>query len=400
MGEAPPILQPIQLPRMAHCPGAVEWLRPWAEELCPGPGTLVLVTGRATLAHLPAARQAVGELEARGWSLATVTVSGEPSAEWVDEQRQHLPAGGVDLVVALGGGSVLDVGKTLAAMACEQGPTRAYLEGVGDRAPSGRRVPWIAVPTTMGTGSEVTHNAVLGQPGLERGYKKSLRHPGYVADRVLLDARLTASVPRAVVASAGMDAFSQLLESYLAPTTSPLLDCWLMYALEQAGAALPELICRHGDADLEAQRHAMALAATVSGVALTHTGLGIVHGLIGPLGAVAPVPHGVACANVLSPAMHQTLAEARAVGGATQERVEQRMAAVSVQLGGGSRADELIEALDHWRHQARLHAGLSGLAGYGIDHRHLDAVVEKGSNRRNAVALSPEQWRSILEESL
>ncbi|ABM60934.1 iron-containing alcohol dehydrogenase [Halorhodospira halophila] len=394
------ILQPIHWPRTAHYPGAVERLQPWVKELCPEPGTLVLVTGRNTLAYLAAAQEAVDSLKAQGWRVATVIVTGEPSAEWVDEQRQGIPAGGSDLVIALGGGSVLDVGKTLAAMACEEGPTRAYLEGVGDRTPSGRRLPWLAVPTTMGTGSEVTHNAVLGQPGLEQGYKKSLRHPHYVADRVVLDARLTASVPRSVVASAGMDAFSQLLESYLAPTSSPLLDGWLVYGLELAGGALPELIRRHGDADLEAQRHDMALAASLSGVALTYTGLGIVHGLIGPLGAVASVPHGAACANVLPPAMAHTLRQARAVGGASRQRVEDRMAAVSGRLGGEARADALVETLEHWRQEARTHAGLVGLSGYGIEPRHLEAVVAKGSNRRNPVALDAEQWRSILEESL
>ncbi len=393
-------LQPIQLPPIAHEPGAIEWLLPWVEELVAAPGTAVLVTGRSTWAQLPVVGQAVEALRSRGWGVTTVVVSGEPSAEWVDEQRHQLPGSDAAVVVAIGGGSVLDAGKALAAMACEPGPTRAYLEGVGDRSPSGQRLPWVAVPTTLGTGSEVTHNAVLGQPGLEDGYKRSLRHPRYAADRVILDAQLSAPVPRTVVASAGLDAFSQLLESYLAPTTSPLLDAWLIHALEGAGAALPELIQRHGDVDLQAQRHDMALAATVSGVALTYTGLGVVHGLIGPLGGVAAIPHGVACANVLPPAMRHTLSEARTLGGETQGWVEQRMATVSVLLGGEPRADALIETLEEWRRQARVHAGLPGVADYGIDARHLEAALARGSNRRNPVALSQAQWRTILDEGL
>ncbi len=401
------ILQPIRLPRIAHYPGAVEELAESVRACRSEPGYLVLVTGQRTLERLPGARQELEILEQEGWSVIRVQAEGEPSAEWVDEQRRASLGGRGDVVVAIGGGSALDVGKTLAAMAREPGPTKAYLEGVGDRTPSGDRLPWIAVPTTMGTGSEATYNAVLGQPALEGGYKKSLRHPGYVADRVVLDARLSVGLPSHVVASAGMDAFSQLLESYLAPTSSPLLDRWLVYGLELATEALPQLIHEHGERDLEAQRHDMALAATLSGVALTCTGLGTVHGLIGPLGAVSPAAHGVACANVLPAAMRHTLAAARSCGGADRAFVEGRMAEIGAMLEGpdggpageAERADALIEALEAWRAEARARTGLAALSEAGVTEQHVGAVIAKASNRRNPVALSEDQWRAILENA-
>ncbi len=404
------ILEPIHTPRTAHYPGALERLAAWAAELCPAGSRVTLVTGQRTLERLPALAEAVEALSGAGWRVTTVRVDGEPSAEWVDEQRdRQAAAGGADLAIAAGGGSALDTGKALAAMACEAGPTSAYMEGIGDRAPSGERLPWIAVPTTMGTGSEATHNAVLGRPALEGGYKRSLRHPRYVADRIILDARLSASLPRSVVASAGMDAYAQLLESYLAPTSSPLLDRWLAYGLGLAGGALPGLLRRHGEEDLEAQRHDMALAAMLSGVALTYTGLGVVHGLIGPLGAVAPVGHGVACANCLPGAMRHTLAAARAAGGDRRAFVEARMASAAAALDEpaaaaagvdeATGADALVEALDGWRRLARGTAGVPSLAQAGVEERHLRAVLAKASDRRNPVALDEASRRAILEEA-
>ncbi|MCG5548487.1 iron-containing alcohol dehydrogenase [Halorhodospira halochloris] len=411
---APSVLSPINLPQIAHHPGAAQtYLASWVQELAPAPGEqgqreLVLVTGGTTLERLPSVAGGLELLQELGWRITEVRISGEPSAEWVDEQRRRLPPGGGDVVVAIGGGSVLDVGKTLAAMACEEGPTKTYLEGVGDSSPSGKRLPWLAVPTTMGTGSEATHNAVLGRPALEGGYKKSLRHPAFVADRVILDAHLTRTLPRRVVASAGMDAFAQLLESYLAPTSTPLLDRWLLYGLELAGGALPELLRRHGDDDLEAERHDMALAATLSGVALTYTGLGAVHGVIGPLGSLAPIGHGDAAANVLAPAMESTLAAARAAGGDTESFVESRMARIARLIAEdevppvreADQADALVATLYRWREEAREYAGLPGLAAAGVSANHVEAVLSKVSERRNPVSLTAEQWRALVEKAL
>ena len=397
------LMPAIHLPRIAYYPGAIEQLRPTVNELVPAPGTLALACGARTRQRLPALEASLERLKADGWSIVEVGVSGEPSDEWIDRQRERLPDPGPDLVVAVGGGSVLDAGKALAAMACESGPTRAYLEGVGDRPPSGARAPWIAVPTTMGTGSEATYNAVLGRPGLEGGYKRSLRHERYVADWVLLDAGLTASLPRAVVITAGMDAFSQLLESYLAPTSTPLLDRWIGYGLELAGRALPRLMEQHGEADLAAERHDMALAATLSGVALTGTGLGTVHGLIGPLGAVSGIPHGSACANVLPAAMRHTLEAARAAGGEARSLVEDRMARTYTCVGDGAgmseaqRADALVDLLERWRSRALRSGALQGLDEQGVGAEHIEAVVSRGSDRRNPVAIGPEGWRAILE---
>lgn len=435
----------VNLPRIAHYPGALEMVPQWLGEVIGKVGgsgaDVALISGVKTLSNLPQAGSLLEELAAQGWRIHRVYVTGEPDPEFIDEQLANLSSGPdvvdprLEAIIAIGGGSVLDCAKSMAAMACERGATRSFLEGVGERAPSGRRLPWIAVPTTMGTGSEATHNAVLGRPALHGGFKKSLRHPAYAADRVILDARLSLALPRSVVASAGMDAYSQLLESYLSPASSPLLDRWLLYGLEMASAALPRLLLYHGEQDTATERHAMALAATLSGVGLTCTGLGVVHGLIGPVGAVAQVPHGVACANVLAPAMQETLELARSCGTAEREFVESRMARVGEMVLGAAgnaavqgageklrgvgntsvgkisneekargegkasdkeKADALISALFDWRSRARGQGGISSLSSYGFTSEHADAVLEQASNRKNPVGLDREQWREIL----
>ena len=400
------VISAINLPPIAHYPGSLERLPEWIREIIGTTGDVVLVSGESTLNNLPQVQHLFDDLAAQGWRIHLVYVAGEPSPEFVDEQLSRLPRGRADIIIAIGGGSVLDCAKSMAAIACEQGPTKSFLEGVGDRLPSGHRLPWIAVPTTMGTGSEATHNAVLGQPALSGGYKKSLRHPAYVADRVILDAQLNAALPARTVASAGMDAFSQLLESYLAPSSSPLLDRWLRYGLELASYALPQLIRRNDQEDRVTQRHAMALAATISGVGLTATGLGTVHGLIGPIGAVANVSHGLACANVLPPTMRFTLDQARSRGGEEESFVEARLSQIGAIVlsaqgetsaeSDAQKADALVLALYEWRDLAREQSDMPALASCGFTAEHLEAVIGMASNRRNPVELNQQQWREIL----
>jgi alcohol dehydrogenase class IV len=205
----------------------------------------------------------------------------------------------VNVVVAIGGGSVIDCGKAVSVMLAEDGTVCDYLEGVGTRKPSGAKVPFIAVPTTAGTGSEATKNAVICDR--KEGYKKSLRHDAYMPNVALVDPELTLTLPRHMTIACGLDAVSQLIEAYTSTKADTSLDPLVLKALSGAAESLlPLALGQSNDISL---REKMSYAALVSGIALGRSGLGAVHGIAGPMGGLCPVPHGVACGKLLFPVM-------------------------------------------------------------------------------------------------
>ena len=231
------------------------------------------------------------------------TVRGEPSPEIIDRITDAYRNRALSSVLALGGGSVLDAGKAVSAMLCEEGTITDYLEGIGTKEPSGKKIPFYALPTTSGTGSECTKNAVISSPGPE-GFKKSLRHDNYIPDVAIIDPDWTESLPAQIGASCGMDAFSQLLESYLSTQASPVTDCLARSGLESFFRSFTAIL--DGQAT-KAERADIALGAAISGLTLANAGLGTVHGIAGVLGGLFPIPHGSACGLLMPPVMRQTL---------------------------------------------------------------------------------------------
>lgn len=235
-------------------------------------------------------------LSAAGIKLRDYSVRGEPSPETVDaiaaECREHPPG----CVLAIGGGSVIDTGKAVSAMIPAGGSVERYLEGVGTEEPPGEKVFFIAVPTTSGTGSEATKNAVISRPGA-KGFKKSLRHDNYVPDTAVIDPELMLSCPPDITAASGLDAVTQLLEGFVSTNASPLTDAIAGSGLMAAGRSFARAV-EQGDNDLDARAH-MAYAACMSGIVLANAGLGIVHGIAGYLGGRFAVPHGAACGTLL-----------------------------------------------------------------------------------------------------
>lgn len=353
----------------------------------------LLITGRAAQTT-PQWTEFRTTLIRDGFSIFEITASGEPTPEFVDETVQTHRGNAVDVVVAWGGGSVLDAGKAVSAMLVQEGSVADYLEGVGTRTLSnGRKTSLIAVPTTAGTGSETTKNAVLSRIG-PNGFKKSLRHDNFVPDIALIDPALALTCPPNITAACGMDAFTQLLEAFVSTQASPLSDAVTLSGLEHAVRSLVRAV-EHGTEDLDA-RADMAYAAYLSGIALANAGLGIVHGLASPIGALAPVPHGVACGTLLAAATEATIRKLAASdtgepGLAKYARVgclflehEPSDAAVA--------CEALIAHLWEWTERLKM----PRLGAYRITPDDVPALVAGSGNKNNAIALDPDEVAAVL----
>jgi alcohol dehydrogenase class IV len=299
-------------------------------------------------------------------------------------------------VVAIGGGSVIDAGKALAAMLTNPGEPLDYLEVVGLGKPLTRTAaPCIAIPTTAGTGSEVTRNAVLASRA--HGVKASLRSAGMLPVLALLDPELTLSLPPALTASTGLDALTQLIEPYVSAKANVFTDMLCGDGIAKAAWALPRAF--ENGSDREA-RAAMSWASLLGGMALANAGLGAVHGLAAPLGGMFPAPHGAVCAALLPYAMSVNIEAVEVRGGPAQAL--DRYTRVARWLTGSSDAG----ATDGARWVANLARRLEvrPLSEWGVRESDLDELAEKAAHassmKGNPVALSHAEVRHILELAL
>jgi alcohol dehydrogenase class IV len=236
-------------------------------------------------------------LKNAGITLHNATIGSEPSPKMVDDIAEKYKGRGVKVVVAVGGGSVMDAGKAVSAMLVVEYGVKHYLEGVGDMDHPGGKIPFIAMPTTSGTGSEMTKNAVLSEIG-ESGFKKSLRHENFLPNIAIIDPEMMLTCPPRLTATSGMDAFTQLLESYLSKQANPMTDAMALQGLKSIKKHLLRAFLE-GDTNLEA-RSGMALAAMFSGITLANAGLGLVHGFASPFGAYSDIAHGSVCGTLMS----------------------------------------------------------------------------------------------------
>jgi alcohol dehydrogenase len=373
-----------RLPRIEFGAGVIRKL----PDIIAGYGKrLLLVTGRQSFIESPAGEWLFGELERKGFSWEHLRVAGEPSPAFVDGAVAQLRGGEIDAVIAIGGGSALDAAKAIAGLLKPGNSVMDHLEGVGpELSYRGPSTPFVAVPTTAGTGSEATKNAVLSVPGQ---YKKSFRDDALVAEWAIIDPDLLATCPPELIAADGMDAFTQLLESLVSTRANPMTDALARSGLAAASEALLPLF---GHQSTEA-REKMAYASLMSGICLAQTGLGSVHGLAAPLGAFFPIPHGVACGTLLAAATRVNLA-------ALREREPQSLALVKYDevrrlLG----ADDLVAMLAGWTERLAL----PRLSTYGVTEADLPRVVanSRGSSMKtNPIVLTDDEIARILAERL
>jgi len=358
----------------------------------------LLVTGASSLRASGRLEALLEDLERRSIRYAHLVVKDEPSPELVDTAVREHRGLGIDHVVAVGGGSAVDAGKAVSAMLPLGAPVTDYLEGVGNAAHTGARLPFVAVPTTAGTGSEATNNAVLSRTG-PGGFKRSLRHENFYPDIALVDPELAFSCPPAVSASCGMDALTQLLESYVSVRAAPLTNALAWSGLERVRDNL-RAVCTEGAGDVEA-RAGMAYAALVSGMALASAGLGVVHGFASSIGSLFPVPHGVICGTLLGEATRvniSCLERAGADGEETLQRYARAGAMLSGRPDGGVRegCGGLLDILDAWTEELNL----PRLREYGLTESDIDAVLEGTSLKANPAALSRDELAEILSSRM
>lgn len=288
-----------RLPRIVFGAGTIDTIA--TEAAAFGSRTLI-VTGARSFRGTEAWPRLLASLAAAGVVTTDVAIDGEPSPDMVDRAVDTHRCTGIDVVIGIGGGSALDAAKAIAGMLPHGHSVLRHLEGVGAQAPyDGPALPWIAVPTTAGTGSEATKNAVLSRRG-EGGFKKSFRDERLVAQVAIVDPELLASCPPEVVAANGMDAFTQLLESFTSINANPLTDALAWSGMEAFGEGLFAAWCGGDGAEARAGRARMAYASLLSGICLAQTGLGAVHGLASPLGAFFPIPHGACCGTLVAAA--------------------------------------------------------------------------------------------------
>lgn len=335
-------------------------------------------------------------LFAQGIPLDEFHVHGEPTVDTASEGVRLALEHGADMVIGVGGGSVLDAGKAIAVLATNHGDVFDYLEVVGKGQPlTNAPLPYIAIPTTAGTGSEVTRNAVLESPA--HGLKISLRSPSMLPSIALVDPELTYSLPPAVTASSGLDALTQLIEPFVSVKANLIVDAICREGIRHAASSLRGAY--HNGADTSA-REGMALASLFGGMALANAALGAVHGFAGPLGGMLHAPHGELCARLLPLVMEANI---KALHSRQSENAAiQRYVEIAQIVTGDKNADaqdgvkwvgDLVEELK-----------IPSLSAHGMNESHIPEAVQKtlnaNSTKGNPIALTEAELRNVLERAL
>ncbi len=352
----------------------------------------LIVTGR----NLARAEPLLAALRSHDVVPFTFSVFGEPETQTIDQgiklARQHR----VELILAMGGGSAIDAGKAIAAMMTNPGDLLDFLEVIGrGKALANPSAPCIAIPTTAGTGSEVTRNAVLSSS--THRVKVSLRSPFLLPKVALVDPALTYGLPAELTASTGLDALTQLIEPFVCSRANPMTDALCVEGIRRVARSL-RVACAQGNDT--AARNDMSVASLFGGMALANSGLGAVHGFAGPIGGMFPAPHGAVCAallphvievNVQALRRRQPQAEALTRYG--------RVAQLITETANASPEDAIS-----WTKSLISDLRIPPLSKYGLNKNQFPVLVEKASQsssmKPNPIQLTKEELTEILQKAL
>ena len=352
----------------------------------------LVVTGR----DVKRAGPLLENLREAGVSAAVFFVAGEPELSTIEQGTALAKMESCELVIGFGGGSALDAAKAIAAMLANDGGLLDYVEIIGrGKALTKPSAPFIAIPTTAGTGSEVTRNAVLSSP--EHKLKVSLRSPLMLARVAIVDPELTRDLPPAPTASTGLDALTQLIEPFVCSRANPMTDGMCVEGIRRAGRSLRVAFA---DGKNNSAREDMAAASLFGGLALANAGLGAVHGFAGPIGGSFPAPHGAICAALLPHVMAANLRALRQR--APESAALSRYSEVARLLTGdtGATADDGVD----WICKLVSDLQIPRLGKYGIREEHVADLAAKAANassmKANPVALTPDELAETLRRAL
>jgi alcohol dehydrogenase class IV len=352
---------------------------------------VLLVTGTSSERAAPLH----SALVERGIAVILHAFAGEPTLDTARDGVARAFADDCDGVVAMGGGSPLDAGKAIAALLGNGGDPLDYIEVIGRGRPIERpSIPMVAIPTTAGTGSEVTRNAVLLSP--DERVKASMRSAHMLPRLAVVDPDLLAGAPREVLAAGGLDALSQLIEPYLSARANPFTDALASEGIPLSARSLRSA-CQDGAADPFA-RIDLALASTLGGLCLANAGLGAVHGFAAPIGGMVDAPHGAVCAALLAASLEVNLKAMRSRD--PDNPALERMGDVALWLCGRAEPEAAIE----WVRALCRDLGIPGLAAWGMTAGDLPELVARArvasSMRGNPIALGDDELFAIAERSL
>ncbi|MDH5735950.1 MAG: iron-containing alcohol dehydrogenase [Gammaproteobacteria bacterium] len=367
-------------------------------DLCRQYGSnVLLVTGARSFQSTIQFERLKSDFSSAHLQMHICPVAGEPSPQLVDDAVKQFSGAGIDVVLGIGGGSALDAAKAIAGLLKVKRSVMDYLEGVGPELPyQGPAVPFIAVPTTAGTGSEATKNAVLSVHGAN-GFKKSFRDDRLVAEYAVVDPDLLASCPKKIIAANGMDALTQLIESYVSTRANEVTDALALSGLQAIRDSL--LVLYEHVGDTREAREKMAYAALMSGITLAQTGLGSVHGLASPLGAFYPMPHGMVCGTLVAEATDLNIRTmlSREANNPALDKYSVIGDVLSSQQHKNKHAS--WEALTTILHDWTEKMALPRLSAFKLDETGLDQVVAhaRGSSMKtNPIVLTDEELRQLL----
>ena len=356
---------------------------------------IILVTGKDSFKRSEEGNKILEAFVENGINITPVEIMTEPSPLTIDNVVSSYKNKLIDVVVAIGGGSVMDAGQAISAMLLDENSVEEYLEGVGKSAHSGKKIPMIAVPTTAGTGSEATKNAVLSKIG-PNGYKASLRHEHFVPDVAVVDPVLTLTSPQTVTAYSGMDCFSQLVEAYISTKANPFTDALAQEGLKAVKASLET--CYNDGSNLEA-RTQMSFAALISGICLSNAGLGVVHGFASSIGSRYNIPHGAICGTLMAVVNETNVRKLKKMPYCKNYLAKYaRLGLLFAGKKDNATMEDYADAFVDYLFALTDKLKLPKFVSYGVADEDIPQILKKTSCKNNPILLSPLDLKEIFQK--